>query len=181
MVTTLSIDFVSDVSCPWCVIGLRGLEKALEALDGEVSAQIRFQPFELNPDMVPEGEDIGEHIQRKYGSGPDKSAELREVIRTRAADLGFTMNMGPGRRIYNTFDAHRLLHWAGLQDSERQRALKHALFTIYFTEGGNPADRETLIDAAARARLDRAQAAAILDSDTYAEAVREAEHLWPVS
>lgn len=178
MTTTLSIDFVSDVSCPWCVIGLRGLEKALEALDGEVSAQIRFQPFELNPDMVPEGEDIGEHIQRKYGSSPDKSAELREMIRTRAGDLGFAMNMEPGRRIYNTFDAHRLLHWAGLQDIERQRALKHALFAIYFTEGGNPADRETLIDAASRAGLDGAQAAAILDSDVYAEGVRDAEHLW---
>ncbi len=178
MATTLSIDFVSDVSCPWCVIGLRGLEQALEALDGEVSAEIRFQPFELNPGMAPEGEDIGEHIQRKYGSSPEKSAGLREVIRTRAADLGFTMNMEPGRRIYNTFDAHRLLHWAGLQDPGRQRALKHALFAIYFTEGGNPSDRAALLDAAGRAGLDVAQAAAMLDSGAHADAVREAEQLW---
>ncbi|MFZ5706608.1 MAG: DsbA family oxidoreductase [Pseudomonadota bacterium] len=178
MTTTLTIDFVSDVSCPWCVIGLRGLEQALDLLQGEVEADIRFQPFELNPGMAREGENIGEHIQRKYGSSPEKSADLREMIRSRAATLGFVMAMGPDSRIYNTFDAHRLLHWAGLQDLDRQRALKHALFALYFTDAGNPADRDALIEAAGRVGLDRDQAASILDSDAYADAVREAELLW---
>ena len=106
------IDFVSDVSCPWCVIGLKSLEQALDKLDGTVQAEIHFQPFELNANMPAEGEDIGEHIARKYGSSPEQMAQLREAIRARGEQLGFTFAMDKRGRIYNTFDAHRLLHWS---------------------------------------------------------------------
>jgi len=115
MNTPLKIDFVSDVSCPWCVVGLGALEQALERLQGSVSASIRFQPFELNPHMGPEGQDIGEHLTQKYGSTPEQQAQIRETIRARGAEVGFTFNPGGRGRTWNTFDAHRLLHWAGEQ------------------------------------------------------------------
>ncbi|WP_395334466.1 DsbA family oxidoreductase [Novosphingobium sp. BL-8H] len=172
----LKIDFVSDVVCPWCVIGLAGLEQGLQSLDGVVEAKIHFQPFELNPAMGPEGQDIGEHIAQKYGSTPEQSAANRDMIRKRAADVGFTMTMAPGSRIYNTFDAHRLLHWAA--DSGGQRALKMALFEAYFTHGENVSDHDVLLDVVGRAGLDRARAAEILAGDEFAEEVRRDEDLW---
>lgn len=172
----LKIDFVSDVSCPWCVIGLGGLERALENLDGVVDADIHFQPFELNPDMGPEGQDIGEHIAQKYGSTPEQSAANREMIRNRAADVGFTMTMAPGSRIYNTFDAHRLLHWADAEGG--QKALKMALFEAYFTRGEDVSNHDVLIGAVERAGLDPVRAAAILAGDEFADDVRKDENLW---
>jgi predicted DsbA family dithiol-disulfide isomerase len=178
MATPIKIDFVSDISCPWCVIGLRGLEQALERTGGDIAAEIHFQPFELNPAIASEGENIGEHIARKYGSTPEQSAATREVIQDRAAQVGFAINHGPDSRIYNTFDAHRLLHWAGTLGGERQRALKHALFEAYFTEQRDPSDRAVLVTAAEEAGLDRDKAAAVLASDRYAAEVRDAEHLW---
>jgi predicted DsbA family dithiol-disulfide isomerase len=178
MATPIKIDFVSDISCPWCVIGLRGLEQAIERTGGELAAEIHFQPFELNPAMAKEGENLAEHVAHKYGSTPEQSAATREMIRDRAAQVGFAINHGPDSRIYNTFDAHRLLHWAGTLGGERQRALKHALFESYFTEQRDPSDRAVLIDAAAEAGLDRDEAAAVLASDRYAAEVRDAEHLW---
>ncbi|MDY0959296.1 DsbA family oxidoreductase [Sphingomonas sp. CFBP8993] len=176
----LRIDFVSDVSCPWCIIGLRGLEIALERLKDEwgdtVEAQIHFQPFELNPAMAPEGENIVEHIGRKYGASPEQSAANRATIRERAAAVGFTMAMTDDARIYNSFDAHRLLHWAEVEG--RQAALKHALFDSYFTRGEDISNHDVLTAAAARAGLDAEQARAILSSENYASEVREAERLW---
>ena len=172
----MTIDFVSDVSCPWCVIGLRGLEQALTAVGDLVEADIRFQPFELNPQMPAEGQDIGEHIRQKYGSTPAQSAANRAMIRDRAAALGFTMTMRDDSRIYNTFDAHRLLHWAAIEG--RQSALKHALFAAYFTDGRNPGDIDTLVDAAEQAGLDGAAARAIVASGRYADEVRAEERHW---
>ncbi|WP_333572512.1 DsbA family oxidoreductase [Sphingomonas sp.] len=172
----LTIDFVSDIVCPWCVIGLKGLEEALARAGDAVTAEIRFHPFELNPAMAPEGENIVEHIGRKYGATPEQSATTRAMIRERAAALGFTMVMGDESRIYNTFDAHRLLHWAGLAGG--QRALKLALFTAYFTEGKNPGTRAVLLAAAEQAGLDPAEAARVFDEGTYADAVRAEEALW---
>ncbi|MBB3880597.1 DsbA family oxidoreductase [Sphingomonas pseudosanguinis] len=172
----IRIDFVSDISCPWCIIGLRGLEIALERLGDAVEADIHFQPFELNPAMAPEGENIIEHIGRKYGATPEQSAANRANIRERAASVGFTMAMTDTSRIYNSFDAHRLLHWAGIEG--RQTALKHALFDSYFTHGEDISDHDVLIAAAVRAGLDAEQARAILSSDLYATEVREAERLW---
>ena len=126
MTKPMRIDFVSDVSCPWCVIGLGGLEEALARTADVVQAELHFQPFELNPQMPPEGENIVEHIGKKYGSTPEQSAANRAMIKQRAADVGFTMATGENSRIYNTFDAHRLLHWAGVEGTH-QAALKKAL------------------------------------------------------
>lgn len=183
MTRTLKIDFVSDVVCPWCVVGLGGLEGALERLKGEgIDADITFHPFELNPQMVPEGENVGEHVARKYGSTPEQSAEARQLIHDKAAAVGFTMNTGPDSRIWNTFDSHRLLHWAGsVADGgspARQRALKGELFDAHFTRGLNLTDPAVLADAAAAAGLDRDQAAEVLAEGRYAEAVRADETLW---
>jgi predicted DsbA family dithiol-disulfide isomerase len=176
MPVPLRIDFVSDVSCPWCVIGLKSLEQALEQTKGEVSAEIHFQPFELNPQMGADGEDIVEHIARKYGSTPEQLARNQEGIRARGAALGFTFDMGKRARIYNTFDAHRLLHWAEAEG--RQHELKQALFDAYFTAGRNPSDSEVLVDVAAHAGLDTGRAREILESDTYAQEVREREQFY---
>jgi len=176
MTKPLKIDFVSDVSCPWCVIGLRGLEQALERVGDLVEADIHFQPFELNPQMPAEGENMVEHISRKYGSAPADYAARREQVRARAAGVGFTIATSEDSRIYNTFDAHRLLHWAELEG--RQRPLKHELFKAYFTDGLNPGDHDVLVGAAERAGLDREKAAEVLRSGRYADDVRNAERLW---
>lgn len=183
MTKTFQIDFVSDVSCPWCAIGLAALEGALANLSGEISATIRLQPFELNPGMPPGGEDIGEHLQRKYGSSESQRAASREMLRQRAAEVGVDFRLEGRSRIYNTFDAHRLLHWAdeeGVPEGEdgtpgQQRRLKKALFAAYFTRGQSPESREVLLAAAAEAGLDPVRAAQVLDSDAYADAVRERE------
>ena len=181
MTRTLHIDFVSDIVCPWCVVGLGGLETALEALKAEgITAEVHFQPFELNPQMPAAGENIGEHIARKYGSTPEQSAANRAMITQRAAEAwpGFEMRMGPDSRIWNTFDAHRLLHWAGTVGPGEQRALKEALFRTHFTDGQALPDADVLADAAAAAGLDRAKAAEVLSGDLHAAEVRAAEALW---
>ncbi|MNH53417.1 DSBA-like thioredoxin domain protein [compost metagenome] len=176
---TLKIDFVSDVVCPWCVVGLGGLTTALDKLKGEgVAADITFQPFELNPQIAPEGENIVEHIGRKYGATPEQSAANRVMIRERAAEVGFDMRMGDDSRIWNTFDAHRLLHWAHETAPEKQEALKRALFTAHFTENRNLTDAGVLTQAAEAAGLDRAEAGEVLASGRYAQEVRGAEDLW---
>ena len=176
MTKPMKIDFVSDVSCPWCVIGLKGLEQALDRVGDLVAADIHFQPFELNPDMPDEGQNLVEHITQKYGITAAQSAANRAAIVDRAAGLGFTMTMSDDRRIYNTFDAHRLLHWAGIEG--RQRELKVALFEAYFTQGQSPGDHAILLEAAEKAGLDRAGARAVLESDRYAADVRKAERFW---
>lgn len=175
MSTPLKIDFISDVSCPWCIIGLRALDQALEHLGDEVQAQIHFQPFELNPKMVPEGQEIFEHIAEKYGSTREQYQANAENIRQRGAELGFVFTQGE-RRIYNTFDAHRLLHWAELEG--KQQALKEALFTAYFSQHADVSSHKVLADVAQKVGLDRVRTEAILASDQYAAQVRELEELW---
>lgn len=170
------IDFVSDIVCPWCVIGLKSLEQALARLDGEVVAEIHFQPFELNPQMAPEGEDIGEHLRRKYRSSDEQMARNRENIRARGAALGFEFRMDKRERTWNTFDAHRLLHWAEAEG--RQQALKHALFGAYFTQGENISDHAVLARCAAEAGLPADRARDILASDAYAAEVRAQEEFY---
>jgi predicted DsbA family dithiol-disulfide isomerase len=176
MTKSLKIDFVSDVSCPWCVIGLKSLEKALGSLEGQISADLHFQPFELNPQMGAEGQDVGEHIAQKYGSSPADMQRSRENIRARGAELGFEFNMQKRGRIYNTFDAHRLLHWAELEG--KQLALKKALFSAYFTEGRDPSDHAVLRDIAQKVGLDSNRAAEILASDEFAADVRDRERFY---
>jgi predicted DsbA family dithiol-disulfide isomerase len=170
----IQIDFVSDVSCPWCVIGLKSLEQALENIGDAASADLHFQPFELNPQMAPEGQDIGEHLAQKYGASAEQRAQTSEMIRERGADLGFTF--GQRDRIYNTFDAHRLLHWA--EEQGLQHALKMALFEAYFTDGENPGSHDVLVRLAGQVGLDTAEAARILATNTYAAEVREREQFF---
>ena len=174
----MRIDFISDVACPWCAIGLASLEQALAALGPEAAGiELHFQPFELNPDMPPEGADAAQYLKAKYGLGDAQLAANRENIRARGAALGFTF--GERAHVWNTFDAHRLLHWAGLQGPAPQRALKRALLKAYHGEGRNPAAREVLLEAAAAAGLDASEAAAVIDDrDCFAPEVREAEAEW---
>ncbi len=174
--TTVRIDFVSDVVCPWCAVGLASLEQALGALQGEVQAEIHFQPFELNPQMVSEGEDIAEHLGRKYGLDATQLAQNQEAIRQRGAAVGFTFASQDRRRIYNTFDAHRLLHWAG--EKGRQHALKRALLVAYFTDGRDVSDHAVLVGVAESVGLDAAETGTVLASDRYAEEVRVDEQFF---
>ena len=173
MTTRVTIDFVSDVSCPWCVIGLKALEQAVANMTEEIDAEIRFQPFELNPQMPAEGQDLDEHLLQKYGATPEQFAGTRQAIRDRGEELGFEFRMDRRNRIYNTFDAHRLLHWA--EEEGRQLELKHALFRVYFTEGENPGDHDVLVRVAGEVGLDAQRAAEILASDEYAADVRARE------
>jgi len=177
--TPIRIDFVSDVSCPWCVIGLKALDIALDRLHDQVEAEIHFQPFELNPQMPAQGQEINEHLSQKYGSTPEQLAQTREAIRLRGAALGFEFGIGKRDRIYNTFDAHRLLHWAGQEGAPgQQKALKMALFSAYFTVGESPASHDVLCRLAEQVRLDPLRARALLASDTFADQVREKESFY---
>lgn len=179
MTTPLKIDFVSDVTCPWCAIGLGALEQAIQNLHGTVSAELHFQPFELNPQMPPEGQDASEHLTQKYGSTPEQQAQIRETIRQRGADVGFTFRAEGRGRVWNTFDAHRLLHWAGLEGaSGQQHALKNALLAACHTRADNMASHEVLVAAAESAGLDAVRARAILASDEFAREVREREQFY---
>jgi len=184
----LKIDFVSDVVCPWCAVGLGGLTTALERLKAEgVTAEIAFQPFELNPQMAGEGENIVEHIGHKYGSTPEQSAQNRAMIKERAALVGFEMNLGADSRIWNTFDAHRLIHWAGAEPGAggpdaggpaAQARMKRALLGAHFTHNQPLNEAETLVAAAEAAGLDGAEARAVLAEGRFADAVRAEEKLW---
>jgi predicted DsbA family dithiol-disulfide isomerase len=172
----LKIDFVSDISCPWCVVGLRSLEQALMRVGDEVSVDLQCQPFELNPRIGAGGEDIAEHLKKKYNATSEQTARSREALLARGAALGFHFEMDKRERIYNTFDAHRLLHWAQLED--RQLALKHALFSAYFSAGQNPSDHKVLVEIASKVGLDAARASQILAADIYAEEVRARERYY---
>ena len=171
----MKIDFVSDVSCPWCAIGLNALEQALARVGPDLQASLHFQPFELNPQMGADGQEIVEHLGQKYGIDAAQIAANTEAIRQRGAAVGFDFGIGKRSRIYNTFDAHRLLHWAGLQGDAPQRALKHALLKAYFTDGRNPSDHAVLVQAALDAGLAEAEAREVLASDAYRDEVRQAQ------
>lgn len=171
----IRIDFVSDIVCPWCAIGLAALEQALERVSGEVHAEIHFQPFELNPQMPAEGEDITEHLQKKYGLSEAQLLENQERIHARGAELGFTFGKGARTRTYNTFDAHRLLHWAGTQGEGKQLALKHALLGAYFTDGRNVSDHDVLLDIVGTVGLPVETARQVLASDEFVADVRADE------
>jgi predicted DsbA family dithiol-disulfide isomerase len=171
MTQPLRIDFVSDIACPWCAVGLSSLQLALERLGETVDAQIVVHPFELNPQMVPEGESIIEHIAHKYGRTPAQIAESQAMIRERGASVGFSF--GQRTRIYNTFDAHRLLHWAGIKD--KQLELKSALLQAYHSDGKDPSNHDVLVEAAQSVGLDAAEAHDVLQSGRYADEVRAEE------
>jgi predicted DsbA family dithiol-disulfide isomerase len=172
------IDFVSDVVCPWCAIGLAALEQAIARIGDGLQVQLRFQPFELNPDLAPEGESIAEHLASKYGLTPQQLAQNGESLRQRGEALGVVFDLQKRDRIYNTFDAHRLLHWAGGQGEASQRTLKHALLKAYHGEGRNISDHAVLVDLAQSVGLDASQARRLLASEDLAAQVRERERFY---
>jgi len=179
MTTTLKIDFVSDIACPWCAVGLGALEGALQRLAPEVQAELHFQPFELNPHMPAGGQDIGEHLTEKYGSTPEQQEQIRAMIRQRGAEVGFSFHPGGRGRVYNTLDAHRLLHWAGLSGAHgSQYALKKALLEAYQGRAECVESHEVLLAAVEAAGMDAVQAKAILESDLYADDVRAVERYY---
>ena len=167
----MKIDFVSDVACPWCAVGLNSLEIALQRLEGSIAVDIQFQPFELNPDMPADGEDAMLHLSRKYGASAEQLAASRQVLKERGAAVGFAF--GDRNRVWNTFDAHRLLYWAGLQG--RQRELKHALLKAYHTRGENPGSEDVLVHCAVEAGLDAVETRDVIQTGHYADEVRAAE------
>lgn len=176
MSESITLDFVSDVVCPWCAIGLSGLLEAIRRVDGELTVELHIKPFELNADMPAEGEDLVEHLQRKYGSSAEDIARNQEHLRAMGEEVGVHFDLKKRDRIYNTFDAHRLLHWAA--ESHRDIALKQALLHAYFGEGRDPSDAEVLLDVAVSVGLDAVRAREILDSDAYADEVVAEENFY---
>lgn len=175
MMRTLKIDFVSDISCPWCAIGLAALEQAMDRLKDEVEVDLHVQPFELNPQMAEGGQDITEHLTQKYGSTAAQQAGIRETIRQRGAEVDFLFSREGRGRIYNTFDAHRLLHWAGTEHRDRQLALKKALLQACHQHRQSMESHEILLAAVRQAGLDTIRAQSILAGDEFAAEVRERE------
>ena len=179
MPTTLRIDFVSDIACPWCAVGLGALEQALKRLDGKVQAELHFQPFELNPNMPAGGQDLSEHLTEKYGSTPERQAQIRENITARGQEVGFTFNPDGRGRVYNTFDAHRLLHWAGVDlPMDAQHHLKKSFLNAYQGRAESIESHEVLLSAVKDAQLDVQEAERILKSDMYAADVRAREQFY---
>jgi len=170
----MKIDFVSDVTCPWCAIGLASLEQAIARLCGEIKVELRLQPFELNPGMPPAGEDLAHYVTRKYGASAADLSARQALIRERAAEVG--LHFGPRTRVWNTFDAHRLLHWAALEG--RQLELKRELLTAYHVRGENPALSEVLLRAAGAAGLDVARAREVIESSEFADATHAQIRRW---
>ena len=172
----IRIDIVSDVVCPWCIIGFKQLQRALAELEGEVEAEIHWHPFELNPQMPPEGQDLREHVAQKYGASAEQSRATRERLSQIAESLGVEFNLFEEMRIHNTFKAHQLLQWAAEQG--KQTELELALFEIYFTRRENPDEPDILVAAAGRAGLAEAEAAAVLSDARFAETVRAEQRFW---
>ena len=177
MTTTLKIDFVSDVACPWCAIGLASFEQALKDVGADIAVELHFQPFELNPTMGTEGADAAEYLIAKYGMSREQLAESRKRIAERGAAVGFTF--GERKRVWSTFDAHRLLHWAGIEGPPgSQHALKWALLRAYHGEGRNPGAHAVLLELAIAVGLDGERAREVLARNEFADDVREAERFW---
>ena len=175
MATRLRIDFVSDIVCPWCAVGLASLTQALERMRGELEVDIHVQPFELDPNMPADGMEVAGNLKRKYGMSDAQLEENQARIRERGAELGFTFDFNARSRTWNTFDAHRLLHWAATQGDGFQLALKRALLVANFTDGRNIADHAVLADVAGSVGLDMARANEVLAAARYADEVRAAQ------
>ncbi|MEW9921371.1 DsbA family oxidoreductase [Marimonas sp. MJW-29] len=170
----VQIDIVSDVMCPWCIVGFRQLEQALGRVGA--GAYIRWHPFELNPAMPPEGQNLGEHLAQKYGTTPEQSAQNRKMLTDLGASLGIAFNFTDQSRIVNTFGAHQLLGWA--QTKGLQHPLKLALFEAHFTDGKDVSNPEVLVETAAGVGLDPMEAAEILTSGSRAEETRAHQQFW---
>jgi predicted DsbA family dithiol-disulfide isomerase len=174
----MRIDVVSDVACPWCAIGVSALERALDRIGTDVGEiEVHLQPFELNPAMGPEGEDAAKYLSEKYGLSPEQLAFNRARIAERGAAEGFTF--GTRSHVWNTFDAHRLLYWAGAEGPPgAQRALKRALLEAYHGDGRNISSPDVLVELAVAAGLAEERAREVLERGEFAEQVRQAEQFW---
>ena len=170
----VQIDIVSDVMCPWCIVGYRQLEQAL-GLTG-IGAYLRWHPFELNPQMAPEGENLREHIMRKYGSSAEQSDAARGHLTQLGESLGIDFQFTADSRIVNTFQAHQLLDWA--QEHGLQHPLKLALFEAHFTQGSDVSQPEVLLEVAESVGLDRKAAGKVLSSGSHAEETRARQQFW---
>ncbi len=170
----VQVDIVSDVVCPWCIIGFRQLDLALQQLG--VLARLRWHPFELNPNMPPEGQNLREHIAEKYGSTPEQSQQARDRLTSLGAELGFSFNFNDESRIVNTFSAHQLLDWA--EGQGRQHPLKLALFDACFTQQRDVSDIDVLMDAVGTVGLDPQAARIALESGAHGAPVREKQQFW---
>lgn len=173
---SLRIDIVSDVVCPWCIVGYLRLQQALSQIDESIRPHIEWHPFELNPNMPSDGQNLREHIQEKYGSTLEQSEAVREQLKSLGDELGFSFKFSPDSRIYNTFEAHQLLHWA--QPYGKQTELKLALFDAYFSQAKDPSDRNTLLDVVESIGLGRDLAERVLVDEMYVEAVRDSQQQW---
>ncbi len=173
---SLRIDIVSDVVCPWCIVGYLRLQQALSQVDESIRPHIEWHPFELNPNMPSEGQNLREHIQEKYGSTLEQSEAVREQLKSLGDELGFSFKFSPDSRIYNTFEAHQLLHWA--QPYGKQTELKLALFDAYFSQAKDPSNRNTLLDVVESIGLGRDLAERVLVDEMYVEAVRDSQQQW---
>jgi predicted DsbA family dithiol-disulfide isomerase len=177
----VAVDVWSDVMCPWCAVGYTQFAKAVEALKGELDVEVRWMPFELNPDLPPEGKDQARHLAEVYGRTPEDVAAMRAQMQATAARAGFPMDyVGEGEEppamMWNTFEAHKLLRWAlAEQGPEAQTRLKLALLKAHFQQRRNVSDREVLLDVAGAAGFDRARAGQALDDEALAIAVRSEE------
>ncbi len=172
----ITVDIVSDVVCPWCIIGYKKLEKAMQRFDGRARFELAWHAFELNPNMPPEGQDVNEHLAQKYGTTPEQSKANRQRLKDAGAGLDFEFNYNDGMRMVNTFDSHRLLHWAG--ETGKQTALKLALFKAHFTDGKDVSDHDILVEVAGSVGLDEDRARDLLTKNLYAEDVRAVEEQW---
>lgn len=172
----ITVDIVSDVVCPWCIIGFKKLEKAMQGFDGRARFELAWHAFELNPGMPPEGQDINEHMAQKYGATAEQSKANRERLRNAGSDLDFEFSYKDTMRMVNTFDAHRLLHWAG--ETGQQTALKLALFKAHFTDGKDVSNHSVLVEIAQSVGLSKDRAANILATDMFAAEVRAVEAEW---
>jgi predicted DsbA family dithiol-disulfide isomerase len=173
----MRIDFVSDVACPWCAVGFSALERALERIGAEIPIELHLQPFELNPDMPAEGADARRYLQRKYGMSDEQLAAGHARIAERGAAEGF--EFGDRKRVWNTFDAHRLLQWAAAEGARgAQRDLKRELLAAYHGEGRNPGAHDVLLELAGRTGLPVDRAREVLESGAFADEVRAAEKFW---
>ncbi|HVY63844.1 MAG TPA: DsbA family oxidoreductase [Gammaproteobacteria bacterium] len=173
----MRIDFVADVACPWCAIGLAALERALERIGPGLDVQIHMQPFELNPGMPPEGEEVAAYLKGKFGMSDEQLAAGQAQLAARGQAEGFAF--GQRKYVWNTFDAHRILRWAGTEGAPgTQLALKRAMFAAYHGEGRNPSAPDVLLELVAAVGLPVDRAREVLDSDAFADEVRAAEQFW---
>ena len=169
----IKIDYVSDIACPWCAVGLGGLEQAINKIGDAFEVEVHFQPFELNPDMPPGGQDVFEHLTQKYGKTVEQVRATQNEIKARAAAVGYPFHPEGRKHVYNTFNAHRLLHWAGLEcGAQAQHRLKRELLVTYFQLAVDLDEAQNLLDAVNRAGLDSKRAADILATDEFAADVR---------